>query len=31
VIRIANLLERPFLEERRRTTIVPDAFGERRS
>jgi transposase-like protein len=29
VIRTTNLLERLFLEERRRTKIVPHAFGER--
>jgi len=29
VIRTTNLLERPFLEERRRTKIIPHAFGER--
>ena len=29
VIRTTNLLERIFLEERRRTKIVPHAFGER--
>jgi transposase-like protein len=29
VIRTTNLLERLFLEERRRTKIIPHAFGER--
>jgi putative transposase len=29
VVRTANLLERLFLEERRRTKIIPRAFGER--
>ena len=29
VIRTTNLLERLFLEERRRTKVVPHAFGER--
>ncbi len=29
VIRTTNLLERLFVEERRRTKIVPHAFGER--
>lgn len=29
VVRTTNLLERLFLEERRRTKIVPHAFGER--
>jgi len=29
VIRITNLLERLFLEERRRTKIIPNTFGER--
>lgn len=29
VIRTTNLLERLFLEERRRTKIIPNAFGER--
>jgi hypothetical protein len=29
VIRTTNLLERRFLEERRRTKIIPHAFGER--
>ena len=29
VIRTTNLLERLFLEERRRTQIIPHAFGER--
>lgn len=29
MIRTTNLLERLFLEERRRTKIVPHAFGER--
>jgi putative transposase len=29
VIRTTNLLERLFLEERRRTKIIPQAFGER--
>lgn len=29
VVRTTNLLERVFLEERRRTKIVPHAFGER--
>jgi putative transposase len=29
VIRRTNLLERLFLEERRRTKIIPHAFGER--
>jgi transposase-like protein len=28
-IRTTNLLERLFLEERRRTKIIPHAFGER--
>jgi putative transposase len=29
VIRTTNLLERLFLEERRRTKVIPHAFGER--
>ncbi len=29
VTRTTNLLERLFLEERRRTKIIPHAFGER--
>jgi transposase-like protein len=29
VVRTTNLLERLFLEERRRTKIIPHAFGER--
>ena len=29
VVRTTNLLERLFLEERRRTKIIPQAFGER--
>ena len=29
MIRTTNLLERLFLEERRRTKIIPHAFGER--
>jgi transposase-like protein len=29
VIRTTNLLERLFLEERRRTKIIPNGFGER--
>src|SRR4029434_6943015 len=29
VVRTTNLLERLFLEERRRTKIIPNAFGER--
>ncbi len=29
MIRTTNLLERLFLEERRRTKIIPYAFGER--
>jgi hypothetical protein len=29
VIRTTNLLERLFLGERRRTKIIPHAFGER--
>jgi transposase-like protein len=29
VIRTTNLLERLFLEERRRTKMIPNAFGER--
>jgi transposase-like protein len=29
VIRTTNLLERLFLEERRRTKIIPNVFGER--
>jgi putative transposase len=28
-VRTTNLLERLFLEERRRTKIIPNAFGER--
>jgi putative transposase len=28
-IRTTNLLERPFVEERRRLKIIPNAFGER--
>jgi len=29
VVRTTNLLERLFLEERRRTKVIPNAFGER--
>ena len=29
MIRTTNLLEQLFLEERRRTKIIPNAFGER--
>jgi transposase-like protein len=29
IVRTTNLLERLFLEERRRTKIIPNAFGER--
>ena len=30
-LRTTNLLERLFLEERRRLKIIPNAFGEKRS